>query len=106
ATPALPLSTHIHGALFTAWVLLFVAQTSLVASNRTDLHKRLGVVGAGLAVTMVVSGVVLSIASARAAHPALGALAGAPPLFVLVIPLASTVVFTILVGVGLYYRRP
>src|SRR5262249_58275322 len=45
ATPALPLSIHIHGALFTAWVLLFLAQTSLVAANRTDLHRRLGVIG-------------------------------------------------------------
>jgi hypothetical protein len=105
ATPALPLSIHVHGALFTAWVLLFAAQTSLVAGNRTDLHRRLGAIGAVLAVAMVVSGLVVAIASARAAHPALGALASAPPLFVLVIPLASLVVFTILVGLGLYYRR-
>jgi hypothetical protein len=32
-------------------------------------------------------------------------LASASPLFVLVIPLASVVVFTILVGLGLHYRR-
>jgi len=105
ATPDLPLSIHIHGALFSSWVLLFAAQTSLVAAHRTDLHKRLGIGGAVLAVAMVVSGFVVAIASARAAHRALGALAGAAPLFVLVIPLASVVVFTILVGFGLYYRR-
>lgn len=105
ATPALPLSIHIHGALFTMWVLLFVAQTSLVAANRTDLHRRLGVVGAVLAITMVAAGTALAVESARMARPALGALAGASPLFVLVIPLASVVVFTILVGLGLYYRR-
>ena len=105
ATPALPLSVHVHGALFTAWVLLFAAQTSLVAANRTDLHKRLGIGGALLAAAMVVSGTFVAIDSARRARPALGALAGAPPSFVLVIPLASVVVFTILVGLGLYYRR-
>ena len=55
ATPALPLSVHIHGALFSAWVLLFAAQTSLVAANRTDLHKRIGIGGAVLAVAMVVA---------------------------------------------------
>jgi MFS family permease len=104
-TPALPLSIHVHGALFTAWVLLFVAQTSLVAANRTNLHRRLGVAGALLAVTMVVSGAALAIESARMARPALGVLARSLPLFVLVIPLASVVVFTILVGLGLYYRR-
>jgi len=104
-TPALPLSIHVHGVLFTTWVLLFVAQTSLVAANRTSLHRRLGVAGALLAVTMVVSGAALAIESARMARPALGVLKGASPLFVLVIPLASVVVFTILVGLGLYYRR-
>ena len=104
-SPALPPLIHLHGALFTAWVLLFLAQTSLVAAKRTDLHKRLGIGGAVLATAMVVSGTVVAIASARASRPALGALAGAPPLFVLVIPLASVVVFTILVGLGLYYRR-
>jgi len=105
ATPALPLSIHIHGALFTTWVLLFVAQTALVAAKRTDLHRRLGVVGAVLAIAMVASGTALAVESARMARPALGVLAGASPLFVLVIPLVSVVVFTILVGLGLYYRR-
>ena len=54
---------------------------------------------------MVVSGAALAIESARLARPALGVLTRASPLFVLVIPLASVVVFTILVGLGLYYRR-
>ena len=105
ATPALPLSMHIHGALFTAWVLVFVAQASLIAANRTDLHRRLGVIAAVLAMTMVVSGATLAIESARMSRPARGVLARASPLFVMVIPLASVVVFTILVGLGLYYRR-
>jgi hypothetical protein len=105
AGPALPLFLHIHGALFTAWVLLFVAQTSLVTANRADLHRRLGVVGAVLAVTMIISGPAVAIESARLARPALGVLAHASPLFVLVIPLGSVVVFAVLVGLGLYYRR-
>lgn len=105
ATPALPLSMHVHGALFTAWVLLFVAQASLVSASRTDLHKRLGVAGAALAVAMIISGTTLAIESARLGRPALGVLAQASPFFVLVIPLGSVVVFAILVGLGLYYRR-
>jgi hypothetical protein len=105
ATPALTLPVHVHGAMFTAWVLLFVIQTSLVAAKRTDVHRRLGVVGAVLAIAMVATGTALAVESARMARPGLGALAGASPLFVLVIPLASVVVFTILVGLGLYYRR-
>ena len=27
---------HLHGAVFTAWVLLFIAQTVLVASHRVE----------------------------------------------------------------------
>ncbi|HYC33589.1 MAG TPA: hypothetical protein VEB59_14970, partial [Gemmatimonadales bacterium] len=33
---------HLHGVLSTAWILLFVVQTSLVGAGRTDLHRRLG----------------------------------------------------------------
>ena len=37
-----PLTTlvHLHGGLATAWLLLFIAQTSLVSAGRTDLHRR------------------------------------------------------------------
>ena len=36
---------HVHGALFTAWVLLFIVQTALVARRRVAVHRRLGVAG-------------------------------------------------------------
>jgi hypothetical protein len=35
------LLVHVHGALFTAWILLLVTQTSLVAGHRVRLHRRL-----------------------------------------------------------------
>ena len=41
STP-LPTYLHVHGFLFTTWIALFIAQTSLVAARRTDLHRRLG----------------------------------------------------------------
>ena len=51
-----PLDTafHLHGLVFSAWIALFVAQTSLVAAGRTDVHRQLGWAGACLAVLMVV----------------------------------------------------
>ena len=33
---------QLHGLLFTMWVLLFVAQTSLIASRNVALHRRIG----------------------------------------------------------------
>ena len=42
----LPLHLIVHGVVMTAWQLLFLTQTILVARRRTDLHRRLGVVSA------------------------------------------------------------
>lgn len=53
----LPVYLFVHGIVMTLWQLLFVAQIALVASGRTDLHRRLGPVGAVLAVAVVVVGV-------------------------------------------------
>ena len=51
--PGLPLLLHAHGAVFTTWVLLFVAQPTFVARGSLALHRKLGWAGAGLAVLMV-----------------------------------------------------
>lgn len=69
ATPALPWLVHLHGAVMTSWFLLFLAQTCLIARHRTDLHRRLGAIGAVLAVMMVVLGmIVVAHAAAREVH--------------------------------------
>ena len=47
---------HIHGAAFTAWILLLITQTSFVSAKRIDLHRKLGLWGFGLACLMVVLG--------------------------------------------------
>src|SRR4029078_3829549 len=51
--PLAPL-VHLHGVVFTTWILLFFGQTVLVARDRTDLHRKLGWAGAILAATLVV----------------------------------------------------
>jgi hypothetical protein len=48
---------HVHGAVFTCWMLLLIVQTSLVSARRVDIHRKLGLVGFGLACVMVVLGV-------------------------------------------------
>src|SRR6185295_2421075 len=54
--PPLNLLRMIHGAAFTGWIALLVTQTGLIAANRRDVHRKLGVAGAGLAVLMVILG--------------------------------------------------
>ena len=50
------LIVHVHGALFTLWIALLVAQVALVASRRTGWHMRLGIAGMFLAPLMVITG--------------------------------------------------
>jgi hypothetical protein len=51
---------HVHGAVFTCWVALLVVQTSLVGTGHTSTHRRLGLLGLGLAPLMVVLGVLVA----------------------------------------------
>ena len=62
---SLPTYLQVHGFLFTTWIALFIAQTTLVAARRTDVHRRLGWATASLAVVMVVVGTTAGIWSMR-----------------------------------------
>jgi len=50
------LLVHIHGAVFSLWILLLIAQTSFIARGRVDVHRRMGLFGFGLACLMVILG--------------------------------------------------
>lgn len=52
---------HLHGALFTAWVLLFGVQASLISARRTDIHVVTGAMGVVLAAAMIVLGIVVAV---------------------------------------------
>ena len=56
---------HLHGAVFSSWILLFVVQSSLVAAGNVRLHRRLGVLGAVLAGLMVILGVLAPFGTLR-----------------------------------------
>ncbi len=92
---------HAHGALFTAWVLLFIVQTTLVATRRVALHPRLGVAGAVLAAAMIVAGTAVAIAAAaRGASPP-----GVDPLVFLAVPIFDMVLFALFIVSALARRR-
>jgi hypothetical protein len=54
---------HIHGAVFSSWIVLLIAQCSLVAGGRVDLHRRLGFLAFGLACVMIILGSMTAIDS-------------------------------------------
>src|SRR5262245_19585052 len=91
---------QLHGIVMTTWVVLFVTQISLVATRRTKVHQRLGIAGGILAGLVVVVGVLTALhAAARGATP------GPPALSFLIIPLGDMLIFSILIGLALYFRR-
>ena len=51
--PSLPPSVLLHGLLFSLWMIVFVAQTQLVAAGRRDLHMKLGSASMVLAIALV-----------------------------------------------------
>lgn len=59
---------HIHGMLFFAWTLFFLAQTTLVATGRTPNHRNWGMAGIALATAMAISIVLAAINSIKVAE--------------------------------------
>jgi len=51
---------HIHAAVFSAWIVLLIAQTSLIAGGKPELHRKFGLLGFGLACLVVIFGVVVA----------------------------------------------
>jgi hypothetical protein len=107
---ALPLTTlsggpvtvvvHVHATLFTAWVLLFIVQTALIAQHKVALHRRMGVAGAVLAALMVVTGAWAAMKqAARGVAPA-----GVDPYQFLMIPLSDVLLFGGFVAAALLLR--
>jgi hypothetical protein len=55
-----PWWVHVHGLTFVAWIVLYVLQNTLVFKDDIALHRRLGRIGAGYAVWMVLVGLILT----------------------------------------------
>lgn len=65
STFASPLRVHLHAFFFMGWVAIYLAQNFFVASDRMNLHRRLGWVGAAWIVPMVVLGCFVTIVIVR-----------------------------------------
>ncbi len=59
---------HIHGMLFFAWTLFFLAQTTLVATGRTPNHRLWGMAGISLATAMAITVALAAINSVKVAE--------------------------------------
>jgi len=94
---------YLHGFVMAAWVILFTVQVYFISSKKIKLHQKLGYAGIVLAVLVIVSG--LSVAVSAARYGAAAAPPNIPPLEFLIIPFGDMIVFAILFGAAVYYRK-
>ena len=93
----------LHGAAFTSWCLLLIAQVSLVSAGRVDLHRRIGAWGAGLAALMVVLGVTGALIAAHRTSGFTGL--AVPPRQFLLVPFTDMLLFAAFVTLAVVRRR-
>lgn len=94
---------HLHGLLMTAWIVLFVTQVWLISSRRVKTHQQLGIAGVGLGALIIPVGLFTAVAAAkfgsRSTPPDI------PPLVFMVVPFVDMLIFAILLGAAVYYRK-
>jgi hypothetical protein len=90
--PLPSLAIHVHAIVFSCWILLLIAQTSLTVAGRVDVHRRLGIAGFILATSMLIVGV-----WAATDQLARGSFVR-DPLGFYIFPLANVVAFAVLIA--------
>jgi hypothetical protein len=101
--PLASLLVHLHGLLMTAWVALFMTQVWFVSSRRIRLHQRLGYSAIALAVLIVAVGFVTAVRAAK--FGAASTPPGISPVAFLIVPLFDLLMFAVLFGGAVYYRK-
>lgn len=92
---------HIHGAVFTLWMLLFVVQAALISARRVKWHRSFGTVAFCLPPIMIVLGVIAAI-DALHRQVQIGPL---DPAVSAAIPLIGIVAFAIVIYASWRARR-
>ena len=100
--PPLSALLQFHGAVFTAWLAVFILQTRLVAWGRVDLHRKLGIAGVAVAVLVVILGIAAGVDAGMRKPMRPSGLTGAQ--FVL-IPLTTITLFAVFVALGIALRK-
>jgi fumarate reductase subunit C len=92
---------HVHGAIFTLWMLLFLVLAALVSAHRVKWHRSLGTVAFCLPPVMIVLGV---IAALDALHRDVQ-IGGLDPAASFAIPTIGIAVFTVVIYASWKARR-
>jgi len=104
--PDRPWVVHLHGLVFTGWMVLLIAQVILAATGRTQTHRALGSIGIAYGFLVLALGLVISIAApvlhVKAGEQTIDAAAG-----FMIIPLGDMALFaTFFIPAVIYRRQP
>ena len=102
-SPQLRTLTHLHGLVMSAWVVFFAVQVFWVRQRAVKRHMQMGMAGVALAALVVVTGIAVAIESARLGSAT--APPDIPPLPFLIVPLGDIVIFALLFGAAVYWRK-
>lgn len=102
-SPPVPsLLVHIHGLVMLVWVIYFISQVWLIRSKRPRVHMRAGMLGIALALVVIVVGF---FTAAAAGFGSASAPPDIPPLAFMIVPMTDLVMFALLFGAAIYYRK-
>jgi len=104
-TSTVPWIIHVHAVVFSAWLLLFVVQTTLIGRDRVALHKTVGTAAMFLAALMVIVGVGTAITMARLGHRGIPGVEFPDPEGFLLLNIMAIAVFSVLIAAAWVYRR-
>jgi hypothetical protein len=97
-----PAIIHVHAAIFSGWVALFITQIALAATGRIDQHRKLGAIGIYYGFVLIAVGLTTGFIQ-FAARVDTGKIAQAQT-FVLA-PFTDMIVFSSFFGAAVAYRR-
>jgi hypothetical protein len=100
--PPITMLLHVHSMAFTAWFVLFIIQTRLIAAQNYRTHMQFGIAGIVLAVIVTLLGYATAILSADA--PRMRPMGLNSQQFVLV-PLVGITLFAVFVALAVVFRR-
>ena len=96
-----PFLLWIHAAVFSTWVVFYIAQSALVRTCHVKWHRFFGWFGVGLAAVMIPLGVAISIVMSRFDAVQLHE----PDPTFLGVPLSETLNFAVFLALAVYWRR-
>lgn len=103
--PLSPLAAA-HGIVFFAWLLIFLAQSSLIASRHVALHRKLGPASGLVLMLMIPLAYTTTVAMVRRGFDLSGDLRiDHDPLYESIFPFSNILIFSVLVIAALAYRR-